>query len=50
MSPAVLQPGLVQDVFSRVADFFGTSRVLVVEKVIRVAVVWIVAWLAYQLV
>ena len=50
MSLAVLQPGLVQDVFSRVADFFGTSRVLVVEKVIRVAVVWLVAWLAYQLV
>ena len=50
MSLAVLQSGLVQDVFSRVADFFGTSRVLVVEKVIRVAVVWLVAWLAYQLV
>lgn len=46
----MLQSGLVQDVFSRIADFFGTSRVLVVEKVIRVAVVWVVAWLAYQLV
>jgi small conductance mechanosensitive channel len=50
VSLAVLQSGLVQDVFSHVADFFGTSRVLVVEKVIRVAVVWVVAWLAYQLV
>ena len=46
----MLQSGLVQDVFSRIADFFGTSRVLVVEKVVRVAVVWVVAWLAYQLV
>lgn len=46
----MLQSGLVQDVFSRIADFFGTSRVLVVEKVLRVAVVWVVAWLAYQLV
>lgn len=46
----MLQSGLVQDVFSRIAEFFGTSRVLVVEKVIRVAVVWVVAWLAYQLV
>jgi small-conductance mechanosensitive channel len=50
VSLAVLQSGLVQDVFSRIADFFGTSRVLVVEKAIRVAVVWVVAWLAYQLV
>ena len=46
----MLQSGLVQDVFSRIADFFGTSRVLVVEKVLRVAVVWVIAWLAYQLV
>ena len=46
----MLQSGLVQDVFSRIAEFFGTSRVLVVEKVVRVAVVWVVAWLAYQLV
>ena len=45
----MLQSGLVQDVFSRLADFFGTSRVLVVEKAIRVGVVWVVAWLAYQL-
>ena len=50
MSLAVLQSGLVQDVFSRIADFFGTSRVLVVEKAVRVAVVWVIAWLAYQLV
>jgi moderate conductance mechanosensitive channel len=50
VSLAVLQSGLVQDVFSRIADFFGTSRVLVVEKLIRVAAVWVVAWLAYQLV
>jgi small-conductance mechanosensitive channel len=50
VSLAVLQSGLVQDVFSRIADFFGTSRVLVVEKVMRVAVVWVAAWLAYQLV
>jgi moderate conductance mechanosensitive channel len=50
VSLAVLQSGLVQDVFSRIADFFGTSRVLVVEKAVRVAVVWVIAWLAYQLV
>ena len=46
----MLQPALVRDVFTSIADFFGTSRVLVVEKVVRVAVVWVVAWLAYQVV
>lgn len=50
MSLAVLQPALVRDVFTHIADFFGTSRVLVVENVLRVVVVWVVAWLSYQLV
>jgi small-conductance mechanosensitive channel len=46
----VLQPALVRDVFTHIADFFGTSRGLVVEKVVRVAVIWVAAWLAYQVV
>lgn len=46
----MLQPALVRDVFTSIADFFGTSRGLVVEKVVRVVVIWVVAWLAYQLV
>lgn len=46
----MLQSALVRDVFTHIAEFFGTSRVLVVEQVFRVAVVWVVAWLAYQLV
>jgi len=46
----VLQPALVRDVFTSIAEFFGTSRGLVVEKVVRVVVIWVLAWLAYQLV
>ncbi len=46
----MLQPALMRDVFTHIADFFGTSRVLVVEKVLRVVVVWVAAWLTYQLV
>lgn len=44
----MLQPALVRDVFTHIAEFFGTSRGLVVEKAVRVAVVWVGAWLAYQ--
>jgi small conductance mechanosensitive channel len=50
VSLAVLQPALVRDVFTHIADFFGTSRGLVVEKAIRVLVIWVLAWLSYQLV
>lgn len=46
----MLQAAIVQDVFSRIADFFGTSRGLVVEKFIKVAITWVMAWLAYQVV
>lgn len=46
----MLQQAIVQDVFTRIADFLGTSRGLVVEKVVKVAVIWGVAWLAYQVV
>ena len=46
----MLQPALVRDVFTSIADFFGTSRGLVVEKFVRVVVIWVVAGLAYQLV
>jgi moderate conductance mechanosensitive channel len=46
----VLQAAIVQDVFTRIADFLGTSRGLVVEKVVKVVVIWAVAWLAYQVV
>jgi small-conductance mechanosensitive channel len=46
----VLEFAAINDVFSRVADFFGTSRGAVVEKLINVAAIWIAAWLSYQLV
>lgn len=46
----MLQSALVRDVFTHIAEFFGTSRGLVVEKAIRVLVIWVVAWLGYQLV
>lgn len=46
----MLQPAAVRDIFTSIADFFGTSRGAVVERVINVALIWFVAWLAYQLV
>jgi small-conductance mechanosensitive channel len=50
VSLAVLQSAVVQDVFSRIAEFFGTSRGRVVQQVVNVAVVWVFAWLAYWVV
>ena len=41
---------LIQDVLTRVADFFDTSRAVVLEKVLNLAAIWLVAVLAYQLV
>jgi small-conductance mechanosensitive channel len=46
----VLQPSPVRDAFTGIAEFFGTSRGLVIDMSIRLAVIWIVAWLAYQVV
>jgi small conductance mechanosensitive channel len=40
----------VRDAVSRIAEFFGTSRGLVIDKFIKMVVIWVVAWLAYQLV
>lgn len=46
----MFQPAVVRDIFGHIADFFGTSRGLVVERLIRVVMIWAVAWLCYQLV
>lgn len=46
----MLQPAAVRDIFTSIAEFFGTSRGAVVERVINVALIWFGAWLAYQLV
>jgi small conductance mechanosensitive channel len=43
----VLQTALVQDVFTRVAEFFGTDRGLVIDRLIRVAFILIAAWAAF---
>ncbi len=41
---------VVQDVFSRIAEFFGTSRGAVVEKLLDLGLIWLGAWLAYWVV
>lgn len=46
----VLELAVISDIFSRIAEFFGTSRGAVVAKLVNVAAIWIVAWLAYHLV
>jgi small-conductance mechanosensitive channel len=46
----LLQPAAVRDVFTNIAEFFGTSRGAVVHRIIVVVVVWLAAWAAYQLV
>jgi small conductance mechanosensitive channel len=46
----VLQPAAVRDVFTNIAEFFGTSRGAVVERLLNVLVIWIGGWLAYQVV
>lgn len=46
----MLQPAAVRDIFTRIAEFFGTSRGLVVQRIINVLVIWLVAWVAYQVV
>lgn len=46
----MLQPAAVRDVFTNIAEFFGTSRGAVVHRIIVVVVIWLAAWAAYQLV
>jgi small-conductance mechanosensitive channel len=46
----VLDLVVINDIFSRIAAFFGTSRGAVLEKLINVAAIWVAAWLAYQVV
>jgi small-conductance mechanosensitive channel len=46
----VLYSAVVQDVFSRIAEFFGTSRGAVVEKLLNLGLIWLGAWLAYWVV
>lgn len=46
----MFQSAVVQDVFSRIAEFFGTSRGRVVQQLANVAVIWVTAWLAYWVV
>lgn len=40
----------LDDLLSRFAEFFGTSRGAVVERLINVTAIWLGAWLAFQLV
>lgn len=46
----MLQPAAVRDVFTNIAEFFGTSRGAVVHRIVIVVVIWLAAWAAYQLV
>jgi small conductance mechanosensitive channel len=46
----VPEPAIVRDVFAYIAEFFGTSRGLVLAKLINSALIWAGAWLAYQVV
>lgn len=46
----MLQPAAVRDIFSNIAEFFGTSRGAVVERLLNVLGIWIAGWLAYQVV
>ncbi len=46
----MLYSAVVQDVFSRIAEFFGTSRGAVVEKLLNLGLIWLGAWLAYWVV
>lgn len=46
----MLQPAAVRDVFTNIAEFFGTSRGAVVHRIIVVVLIWLAAWAAYQLV
>ncbi|NOT06592.1 MAG: mechanosensitive ion channel family protein [Gemmatimonadales bacterium] len=44
------QNEIVGDIFGRIAESFGTSRGLVLAQLIRVAAIWLAAWVAYQVV
>lgn len=44
------EPAIVRDIFAYIAEFFGTSRGLVLTKLINSALIWAGAWLAYQVV
>ena len=46
----MLQTTLVKDVFTSVAEFFGTRREVVIERLITVAMILAAAWLAYWVV
>jgi small conductance mechanosensitive channel len=46
----VLQPVAVRDILTNIAEFFGTSRGAVVERLLNVALIWVAGWLAYQVV
>ena len=47
---AVADLVVINDVFSRIAAYFDTSRGAVLEKLLNVVGIWLAAWLAYQLV
>ena len=47
---AVRELAVINDVFSRIAAYFDTSRGAVLEKLLNIVGIWIAAWLAYQLV
>ncbi len=46
----MLDPAVVSDIFSRLAEFFGTDRGTVLKELIYILTIWVGAWLAYQLV
>ncbi len=46
----MLQPAAVRDIFTNIAEFFGTSRGAVVHRLLNVVVIWVGGWLAYQVV
>lgn len=45
-----IEPAIVRDVFARIAWFLGTSRTLVIKKLLAVLVIWALAWIAYRVV
>ena len=46
----MLQTALVKDVFTHIAEFFGTDRVTVIDRLLRVGFILVAAWVAYWLV
>jgi len=50
VSRTVFESAVVSDIFSRIAEFFGTDRGTVLKGLIYILCIWAGAWLAYQVV